>query len=257
MSPFTVLGASGVIGRRLTATLKNSGHEVNTPPRGCSEIFTSPLGHVIYCIGLTADFRTRPFDTVEAHVCLLSKILQHADFNSFLYLSSTRVYSGADSTLEEGILRVCPANPSDLYNLSKLTGESLCCSCGREGVRIARVSNVVHGDDENSSNFIPSLYRDARLGQIEFQTALTSEKDYIHIDDVVATLINIAERGTDHIYNVASGIQLSNQQWAEHLKTVTGCKILVRDPAPEIKFLPIDNTRICNSFAFTPRSVLT
>ena len=85
-STFTVLGASGYIGSRLVAHLRAQGHTVWAPARGDAEVFTRPLGHVMYCVGLTADFRTRPFDTVDAHVGLLAEVLRRAQFDSLLYL---------------------------------------------------------------------------------------------------------------------------------------------------------------------------
>ncbi len=51
------------------------------------------LGHAFYCIGLTADFRSRPFETIEAHCGLLKEVLSGSRFSSFVYLSSTRVYA--------------------------------------------------------------------------------------------------------------------------------------------------------------------
>ena len=56
---WTVLGASGAIGRRLVGYLRQTGHVVYTPERGDPGVWTRPLGHVIYAIGLTADFRQR------------------------------------------------------------------------------------------------------------------------------------------------------------------------------------------------------
>ena len=166
-STFTVLGASGYIGSRLVAHLQAQGHTVWAPTRGDTEVFTRPLGHVIYCVGLTADFRTRPFDTVDAHVGLLAEVLRRAQFDSLLYLSSTRVYMGAASTHEDAPLSVLPGDPSYLYNLTKLTGESLCHACGRPGVRVARLSNVVGpGMDSASGNLVADLLRQARQGHI-------------------------------------------------------------------------------------------
>ena len=81
LSTFTVLGASGYIGSRLVAHLQAQGHTVWAPTRGDTEVFARPLGHVIYCVGLTADFRTRPFDTVDAHVGLLAEVLRRAQFD--------------------------------------------------------------------------------------------------------------------------------------------------------------------------------
>ena len=39
-----------------------------------------------------------PFDTIRAHVSVLSEVLEHAEFESLLYLSSTRVYGRSRTT---------------------------------------------------------------------------------------------------------------------------------------------------------------
>lgn len=250
---WTILGASGTIGRYLAARLRASGESVDTPERNASDLWGRPLGHVIYAIGLTADFRQRPFDTVHAHVSLLSEVLQRAKFSSLLYLSSTRVYAHAAQAQEDTPLPVLAQDPSDLYNLSKLMGESLCLHGGRTAVRVARLSNVVGGDDADSANFVPSLQRDARAGRIVLQTALDSAKDYIHIDDVADLLPRIAAQGRARLYNVASGVQTTHRQWTEQLQARTGCAVEVAPGAPAVCFAPIDIGRIRAEFGFSPR----
>lgn len=254
---WTVLGASGVIGRRMVAFLQQIGHTVYTPERGDLGVWTRPLGHVIYAIGLTADFRQRPFETVQAHVSLLAELLQRADFDSLLYLSSTRVYGRATSGNEDAPLTVLAQDPSDLYNLSKLMGESLCLHGGRSGVRIARLSNVVGGDDADSDNFVPSLLRAAQSGHIELKTAEESTKDYIHIDDVVELLQRIAVGGQHRVYNVASGQQLRHANWTRRLADLTGCSVGTAPGAALQQFVPIDTTRIRTEFGYMPRPALS
>lgn len=254
---YTVLGGSGVIGRHLAMRLRAAGHAVYTPGRGDPGQYGRPLGHVIYAIGLTADFRQRPFDTVQAHVSLLAEVLQRSDFSSLLYLSSTRIYARSPVAREDVELAVQPQDPSDLYNLSKLMGESLCLSCSRSGVRVARLSNVVGGEDADSLNFVPSLLREARSGRILLQTAPDSAKDYIHIDDVADLLPRIATQGRERLYNVASGVQTRHAQWTEHLAGLTGCRIEVEPGAPAVSFAPIDITRIRQEFGFAPRPVFS
>lgn len=256
MSQFTVLGASGYIGSRLVARLRADGHEVWAPPRGAPELLTRPLGHVLYCIGLTGDFRSRPFDTVQAHVSLLAEVLEHARFDSLLYLSSTRVYMGAAETGEDAALAVQPQDPSCLYNLSKLAGESLCHACGRPGVRVARLSNVVGpGMDEGSGNFIASLLREARQGHVLLQSDPDSAKDYVHIDDVVGILPSIALQGRAATYNVASGVQTRHAQWLQWLAEQTGCGHAVVPGAPLQQFPPIQVERLHAEFGWQPRPV--
>jgi nucleoside-diphosphate-sugar epimerase len=257
VSHFTVLGASGAIGGRLVNALRASGHDVLAPARDESEWLTQPLGHVIYAIGVTADFRSRALDTVQAHVCALVPLLRNAQFESFLYLSSTRVYGDQLLGSEEVSLGVNPHDRSDLYNLSKLMGESVCLSSGRSGVRVARLSNVVGADDVDSSNFLPSLLRDAKTGHITLRTDLASAKDYIHIDDVLLLLPRIALHGQQSMYNVASGQQVTHRQWVDRLVAMTGCTVQVLAKAPLARFAPVDVSRTRVEFGFVPRPVLS
>ena len=110
---FTVFGATGFIGANLVAHLSRRGHEVRCPKRDLPIEAGDHLGHVIYAIGLTANFRSRPYETVEAHVGLLSRLLQTSCFDSWLYLSSTRVYAGllgASKVDEEVRIPIAPSS---------------------------------------------------------------------------------------------------------------------------------------------------
>lgn len=244
---FTILGASGFIGSHLRAHLEETGHECFVPARGDASVFGQELGHVIYCIGLTADFRQRPFDTVRAHVCFLAEVLEKAKFESLLYLSSTRVYAGAASGDEDAQLMA-----GDLYNLSKLAGESLCFASGRANVRVARLSNVF-GNDFSSDNFLPSLIRSAVAdGRVILGTTLDSAKDYVSIDDVASILPKIALAGKQRVYNVASGRNISNRELVEIIRELTGCTVEVAGDARHVLFSPIQAARLRQEFGFFP-----
>lgn len=248
---FTVLGASGFIGSHLQAHLEASGHECFAPMRNDAAVFRRELGHVIYCIGLTADFRLRPFDTVRAHACVLADVLEKARFDSLLYLSSTRVYAGAESGREDAQLVA-----GDLYNLSKLTGESLCFASGRANVRVARLSNV-YGDDSLSDNFLVSITRDAlEKRRVTLQTTLDSAKDYVSVRDVAEILPRIALSGRERLYNVASGVNVSNGVVLERLAQFTGCTYAAMEDAAVIRFPAIDIGRLNKEFGFSPADVL-
>jgi len=256
-SSFTILGAQGFIGSRLADALVAQRYPVFRPGKEDGAIFAAPLGHVIYCIGLTADFRTRPFDTIQAHVSLLAELLRRGQFESLLYLSSARVYSSASSTAEESSLSVNPADPGDLYNLSKLLGESLCLTNTRphRPIRAVRLTNV-YGDDLESENFLTSVLRDAvERQEVVFQTALDSAKDYISVQDVVSLLPQIALWGKAHLYNLGSGRNTTHQEIADQVAALTGCQIKVMPGARRQSFPTIDMKRTQSEFPFTPRSL--
>jgi len=252
----TILGASGFIGSHLVTQLREEQINYWAPDRDDFAIYKRHLGHVIYCIGLTADFRTRPFDTVDAHVCLLPKVLKQCKFDSFLYLSSTRVYGAAQGIArEEDPLKIQPLDFNDLYNISKAMGESICFATGKDNVRVVRLSNV-YGCDFKSENSISSLIRDAfKNKRIVLHTSLDSKKDYINIKDVVNILPKIAVHGNRKIYNVASGKNVTNAQIVDILGRLTGCIVEVDENAKRICYPNIYVSRIKEEFAFTPSKI--
>lgn len=255
MAAFTVLGGSGFIGSHLVRQLQLQGFSCWSPRRD-EDVLDRPLGHAIYCIGLTADFRGRPWDTTRAHVCRLLEILEKGDFESLLYLSTTRVYEGGGSAREEDSVYVHPSKPDSLYNISKLMGESLCLASGRADVRIARLSNV-YGKDFSADSFLSYVVRDAvGKGKVILQSAMTSEKDYVHINDVVRLLPQISLSGRHRVYNIASGVNTTNRALMEVIQRVTGCAVEVADGAETAAFPAICIERIQREFGFVPWLIL-
>lgn len=253
---FTVIGASGFIGGALAMQWRLQGHEVWSPPRGGDEVFGRELGHVVYAAGVTADFRRRPFDTLRANTVLVADLLERARFDSFLYLSSARIYRHADRTDEDARLSLSPGDPEDLYDFSKLTAEALCRASGRPRVRVARLSNVV-GPDRNSRNFLPELVRRACVdGRIVLESALESEKDYVALTDVVAQIGNICRAGRHDCYNLCSGTNLSHRQIVDEIVRATGADLVVAASAPRVRHPVIDISRLRDEFSYRPSPVL-
>jgi nucleoside-diphosphate-sugar epimerase len=250
---FTILGASGFIGSHLRDKLRNE--NCYCPIKG-DDILPVNLGHVIYCIGLTADFRTKPFETVDAHVCYLLKILKECNFNSFTYLSSTRVYGYRDAIArEDDMVTVEPLKFDDIYNISKIMGESICFAYNRDNVRVVRLSNV-YGYDSKSENFIFTLIRDAINGKIILNSTLDSCKDHISIDDVVEILPQIAINGNHKLYNIASGRNTTVGEIAHKLIELTGCNVEVNKEARKICLPNISIDKIKQEFIFNPGNII-
>ena len=255
MSPITVLGASGFIGSALFRRLEEMKASYLAFGRD-DDLTGRQLGHIIYCVGLTADFRTRPFETIDAHVCHLAGVLRDCDFESLVYLSSARIYQNQSTPADEkDRLEVSPLNPENLYNISKLMGESLTLASGTK-TRVVRLSNV-YGDDFESENFLPAIIKEALSeGKVTVRVTPDSEKDYISIHDVVDGLLKIAWEGKQRLYNLASGRNVSNQLLLQRISDATGCGVRF-DPEAETKtFPPIKIDRMRSEFDFQPRYVL-
>jgi nucleoside-diphosphate-sugar epimerase len=254
---FTVLGSTGFIGGRLVRHLKGLGAEVETPARDVSDLRGKYLGHVIYAIGLTGDFRTRPNAAIDAHVNVLQRLLHEAEFESWLYLSSTRVYGGLPDGVLATEIEKLPVYPglNDLYNISKLLGESICLARDCQTVRIARLSNV-YGTGQSQDTFLGSVVRDlVRNGKVIIGESPGSSKDYISVESVVETLGSIAMRGRERLYNLASGNAVTHEALADAMRRC-GYTVEFSAEAPRRVFPIIDTARIRSEFGNHPRSLL-
>lgn len=250
-----ILGGNGYIGSNLHAHLQSRGWDSHQVVRGQGLGHSGRFDVVFYCIGLTADFRKRPLETVDAHVSQLLKAMSEIDCGHMIYLSSTRVYLGACGTAEDQELVVNSQSPDDLYKLSKLTGESLALNTGKRST-VARLSNVVSGENGNPDSFLYSLINEARLGKVVLRSDPATAKDYIHIDDVCELLESIALHGKHRIYNVASGQQTSHQQWIDRIQASIDCEVKIQPEADSPSFQSININRIQNDFGFKPKPVL-
>lgn len=219
--PFTVLGSRGWIGSALVTDLRRQGKRVHSVDRGTLTDWLAsnkPSGPVIYAIGLTADFRQRPYATVDAHVGLLSKVLQRPGLTRLLLLSSTRVYSRSTDTSELAALPSLSSEPSDLYNLSKLLGEALVLQDSRPGFKVVRISNVI-GPCQPINTFVGSLIEDARVrGSATILQPYTTTKNYIALSDVVRLVPRIAVKGKHRLYNLGSCKNTSHFELAKWLQ---------------------------------------
>lgn len=253
---FTVFGSSGYIGSSLVKKLKTQKIDYATPNIRNDKITQENLGHVVYAIGVP-NFKQNPLETIESDVILLKKLLDESNFDSFLYLSSTRVYFNSSTTNENSSLVVEPSNYDNLYNISKIMGEAICNVSKKQNIRIARLSNVT-GNNFNSNVFLSTIIKDViKKGKIILQTKLDSERDYVYIDDVLNMIIKISLYGKNSIYNIANGKNLTNDDIVKKLQEITKCEVEVMENAKKYSFLPISINRIQNEFNFVPTPILS
>ncbi|AFS83787.1 NAD-dependent epimerase/dehydratase [Candidatus Nitrosopumilus sediminis] len=249
------MGSKGFIGSHFVKYFKTQNIEFSAPDiRTDTEIFSKPLGNIIYAIGVS-NFVEKPLEAIDAHVCILKKILEKCNFDSLLYISSGRIYYNSLSTVEDEKVTIDPSNPNDLYNISKIMGESLCLSTNRKNVRVVRPSNVL-GIGAPSNLFVPSIIKDAiKQNKIILHSTLESKKDYIFIDDVIDLIIKIIQNGKSRIYNVASGYNIKSQDIINKIVEITNCSIEISNDAKEFSSGQINIDKIKNEFDFIPTKV--
>ena len=168
--------------------------------------------------------------------------------NSFLLLSSTRVYARATATHEGVALPTLPSEPSDLYNVTKLAGEALCLADPRPTTRVARLSNV-YGIGMPEETFLGQVLREgSATGNVVLREAAVSAKDYVSVAAVVQLLTAIATGGGYRTYNLAAGSNTSHAAIACRLHDIAGWHIGFTPDAPAVGYPPIDTARLDTEF---------
>ena len=212
------------------------------------------MGHVVYSLGVS-DFLNHPLKAIDAHVCILNNILKNCDFDSLLYISSTRMYNNINSSLEENNFSINPNSKNDIYNISKLQGESLCMSMNDSKIKIIRPSNVV-GTSAPSNLFMTSIIKEAvETGQIILHSTLDSEKDYVYIDDLVQLIPKIIFSDKFQIYNIASGYNISSNEIINEIIHITNCELKIDPDAKKFSSEKINIDKIKNEFNFVPTRI--
>jgi len=209
------------VGARLATKLAADGWETHAPEKGASDLLTRDLGVVFYCAGLTADYDARPFDTVEAHASLFSRLIEAGRFERIIYLSSTRLYDGLPKAEVEETepLSFDPTDPRRVYDLSKALGENLAMTRAGGRGRVARLANV-YGWEPGAPGFLSEwLIRARSEKDLRLESSPQVARDYIHLDDVVEALVAIAASQEPAIFNVASGELVTNGDIAEVFRT--------------------------------------
>lgn len=253
---FTILGASGFIGSHLASRLAEDGHRVWRPSRtDLNSLGQRDLGHVFYCIG-EDDVIGNPCNAADAHIARLANVLKCRNFASLTYLSSTRVYFGADSADEGSELRVLPGDDGILFGIMKMAAEKLCYAFNNPAVRVVRLSSVV-GFAPNGKSLIPALIKDAVLRRrMNLTISPQSSRDYIAVEDVIDILPRIAVEGKRRCYNIASGVNIRLGEIVRLIARELASECDWRDDAPTVVFPPIDTSRVRTEFSFAPRPAL-
>jgi nucleoside-diphosphate-sugar epimerase len=256
---FTILGASGFIGRALVAWLESRDRVVHAVTRASLPALLAarrPAGHIIDCVGMTVDCRPCPLDAAEAHVGLVAHCLTELQFDSFLLLSSARVYARAYATHEDAVLSAQPSDPSDLYSVTKLAGEALCLADPRSTTRVARLSDV-YGIDMPEATFLGGVLNQGQAtAKVIFHQSPASARDYVSVAAVARLLPAIASTGSHRLYNVGAGTNTDHAGIARRLHDIAGWQTSFVSDAPTVRQLPIDTTRADTEFGPTCSDLL-
>ncbi len=91
---------------------------------------------------------------------------------------------------------------------------------------------------------------------LEVDSSAEAARDYVHVDDAIEALVAIASRGTQPLYNVASGVNVANRELFARLGELAGCELRALRHAPVPSPAPVSIERMRGEFGWRPRALL-
>lgn len=226
----------GYIGRHLLEVLKDYESVFNIQilsfnRNNLDKIGDVELDYLFNCAGYTGDSRTKPFETIEAHINLPIFLLNNARIKTcFISLGSTRIYGFLRSKkriyTENYYSKDIYTEGGYIYDGSKKMMESLLLNYAKTAdfkIVIPRLSNVFGGHiiaDLDESTFLTLMLKSAMSDKkLSTHQNTDSAKDFIYIEDAIEGILRTAlfsKKST--YYNICSSKSYTIQEWADFLK---------------------------------------
>ena len=233
MSKILITGASGFIGRALTARLKAEGRDVvpvdsadgDIASRGTLAKFEQEnIAHVFHLAGKTfvPDSWDDPQAFCQTNVLGTVNVLEFCRKKHIpVTYVSAYVYGHPDSLPISEVSAIRPSNP---YALTKRLAEEACefyASAYGLPVTTIRPFNV-YGIGQAENFLIPAIISQALDGGEKIVVKdLAPKRDYVYLEDLVTALLaTLAKPGGYRVYNIGSGVSLSVQEVIDAIQDI-------------------------------------
>ena len=245
----TIFGKGGFIGSAINHMLTKLDYQVNRGDWQRKNFNQEKLGIVIIACGI-GDCR-KVEDVIYSHVDVVRNIINTANYDKIIYISSTRVYLDNVESHPYGPLLLKPDDSRVLFNQVKLLAETIIKAQNKPAL-ILRPSNV-YGKAFNSPLFLPSIIRDAiQKRVINMYVTPGYSKDYVYCEDICRAVAIGMERNITGVYNIASGENFSAAEIAAVIKNKINTDIIWHDPLALDQFPVIDISESVKVFGFQP-----
>lgn len=278
-----VTGASGFVGKHLTALLEADDHEVvrctRAQLRGTEPLALAGVEWVFHLAGqaFVPAAIASPMETYEANVIATARIAhaiahhmkRSGERPRLVFASSGEVYGSvpADSLPVDEAMTMNPSNP---YAASKAAAELLLLGEHRSfglDVVIGRAFNAIGPGQSTrfaTSDFAAQLIaiRNGAPARLAVGN-LDAQRDFLDVRDVAAAYVALAQRGaTGEAYNICSGVPRSLRSLLDELMSLANVRPeIVDDP---LRMRPSDtpvmfgsNIKLCAETGWLPMRSLT
>lgn len=259
-----ITGDRGFLGRHFTAELRRRGWEVYgldtkaSSSQDCRRFFQhdeinrrgwdtrSSFDFVVHCaavVGGRETIENSPLDTaaslsIDAEMFRWAAIVKPG---RVLYISSSAAYNtdlqtadGPRLPLREDWLSQEPGKytlkPDRVYGWTKVTGEYLADDLRRAGVPVTVVRPFSgYGSDQDPAYPFRAILDRVKAGDDPLEVWCGDcVRDWIHVDDLVAGALAVAESGTEEPVNLCTGRPTSFTDMARLMASVAGYEPEIR-----------------------------
>ena len=212
----------GYLGKNIFSYLKSLNTKVlGITKKNLDVLKKEDFDYVINCAGTSGDYREKLIETIESNINLNCYILQNAKIKySYLYFSSSRIYGFTENDKiifdENFYNNYNNLDLSYIYDGTKKLTESLLVNYFKKvnyKIAIIRLSNVYGNFDcYDDSTLIKKIirYKKESLKNLSVKENRYSQKDYIHIKDVMENIIKVLINiKNSDVFNLAYGKSFS------------------------------------------------
>lgn len=259
MKQALITGDRGFLGRHFAAELTRRGYEVHgldvkaSSAQDCRKFFDLELRHpavrkhwdlVVHCAAVVGGRETierDPLATAES-LSIDAEMFRWAAAvrpGRVLYISSSAAYPVQWQTADRAYslsenMAFSPIDPDQIYGWSKVTGEKLAFELRRSGVPVTVVRPFSgYGADQDPSYPFRAILDRVKAGDDPVEVWCGDcVRDWIHVDDLVAGALAVAESETEDPVNLCTGRAVS------FMDLVTLMGRAVGRPPIQVRFRP-------------------
>jgi len=210
---------------------------------------------------------TYPYEFLMDNMIIQNNLIKAAhelDVQKFIFLGSSCIYPKlAPQPLKEEYLLTSSLEPTnEWYAIAKISGVKLMEALRKQYKRdyVSLMPTNLYGPGDNfdlrSSHVLPAMIRKFHEAKVNNNRTVqlwgtgSPMREFLHVDDLGQAILHVLENVmSEHLYNIGSGIDLSIDELADLIRTITKYEGIILWDTSKPDGTPkklLDTTRINN-----------